>query len=214
MWSLSHRTIRKFLYSFIVVQVVTDLHSLAQSSLLKSLYLFAYLSIYSLVFVSSRCTSPLYYRTIGFRRSLGAFVWSVEEKSDIQEFFVGMELEGWRDNFFQGDCSCHSGGAMSPGASDCGEVRQELVNYTLCPQCVRFFVTPGTVACQALLSLGFLQTRILEWVAMPSSWGSSWPKKWACVFTSPALVGGFFTTSANWEVNCGCGANLGCYLFL
>ena len=30
-------------------------------------------------------------------------------------------------------------------------------------------VTPRTVACQAPLSMGILQTRILEWVAMPSS---------------------------------------------
>jgi len=30
-------------------------------------------------------------------------------------------------------------------------------------------VTPWTVACQAPLSMGILQARILEWVAMPSS---------------------------------------------
>ena len=30
-------------------------------------------------------------------------------------------------------------------------------------------VTPWTVARQALLSVGILQARILEWVAMPSS---------------------------------------------
>ena len=34
-------------------------------------------------------------------------------------------------------------------------------------------VTPWTVACQAPLSMGLLQARILEWVAMPSSRGSS-----------------------------------------
>ena len=28
---------------------------------------------------------------------------------------------------------------------------------------------------------GILQARILEWVAMPSSRGSSWPKDWTCV---------------------------------
>ena len=31
------------------------------------------------------------------------------------------------------------------------------------------FVTPWTVACQALLSMGILQARLLEWVAMESS---------------------------------------------
>jgi len=38
---------------------------------------------------------------------------------------------------------------------------------------VRLFVTPWTVAHQAPLSMGILQARILEWVAMPSSRGSS-----------------------------------------
>ena len=32
---------------------------------------------------------------------------------------------------------------------------------------VRLFATPWTVACQALLSIGFFQAKILEWVAMP-----------------------------------------------
>ena len=32
---------------------------------------------------------------------------------------------------------------------------------------VRLFVTPWTVALQAPLSMGILQARILEWVAMP-----------------------------------------------
>ena len=36
--------------------------------------------------------------------------------------------------------------------------------------------TPWTVARQALLSVGILQARILEWVAMPSSSGSSQPR--------------------------------------
>ena len=41
-------------------------------------------------------------------------------------------------------------------------------------------MTPWTVTHQAPLSLGILQARILEWVAMPSSRGSSQPR-------SPAL---------------------------
>ena len=39
--------------------------------------------------------------------------------------------------------------------------------------CVQLFVTLWTVAHQAPLSMGVLQARILEWVAMPSSRGSS-----------------------------------------
>ena len=42
--------------------------------------------------------------------------------------------------------------------------------------CVWLFATPWTVAFQAPLSMGILQVRILEWVAMPFSRGSSQPK--------------------------------------
>ena len=55
---------------------------------------------------------------------------------------------------------------------------------------VRIFVTPGTVARQALLSMGVFQARILEWVAMPSSRGSSQPKDQTQV---SLMAGGFFT---------------------
>ena len=54
------------------------------------------------------------------------------------------------------------------------------------------------VACQALLSMGILQARILEQVAMPSSRGSSQP---AVSLTSLALASRFFTTAANWEAH-------------
>ena len=54
---------------------------------------------------------------------------------------------------------------------------------------VRLFVTPWTVARQALLSMGILQARILEWVAMPSSRGSSQPRVKP---RSPTLQVGFF----------------------
>ena len=43
---------------------------------------------------------------------------------------------------------------------------------------------------QAPLSMGILQTRILEWVAMPSSRGSSQPRDRTQVFH---IAGGFFT---------------------
>ena len=41
---------------------------------------------------------------------------------------------------------------------------------------VQLFATPWTVAHQALLSMGSLQARILEWVAMPSSRASFRPQ--------------------------------------
>ena len=48
---------------------------------------------------------------------------------------------------------------------------------------------------------GILQARILEWVALPSSRGSSLPRHHAISLMSPALAGGFFTTSATWKAH-------------
>ena len=55
---------------------------------------------------------------------------------------------------------------------------------------VSLFVTPWTVAHQAPLSMGILQARIMEWVAMPSSTGSSQSRDWTQV---AHLAGRFFT---------------------
>ena len=51
-------------------------------------------------------------------------------------------------------------------------------------------VTLWTVALQAPLSMEILQARILEWVAMPSSRGSSQPRDQTQVF---CVAGRFFT---------------------
>ena len=60
----------------------------------------------------------------------------------------------------------------------------DINNYTVltnlcvlsCFSHIWFFVTLWTMACHALLSMGILQPKILEWIAMPSSRGSSWPR--------------------------------------
>ena len=61
---------------------------------------------------------------------------------------------------------------------------------------VRLFCNPWTVAHQAPLSMGILQARILEWVAMPSSRGSSQPKDQTQV---SCTAGVFFTICATRE---------------
>ena len=43
---------------------------------------------------------------------------------------------------------------------------------------VQLFASLWTVACQAPLSMGSLHARVLEWIAMPSSRGSSWLRDW------------------------------------
>ena len=51
--------------------------------------------------------------------------------------------------------------------------------------------SPRTVACQTSLSMGIFQARILEWVAMPSSRGSSQPRDQTQV---SHVAGRFFTS--------------------
>ena len=65
---------------------------------------------------------------------------------------------------------------------------------------IQLFVIPWTVAHQAPLSMGILQARILEWVAIPSSRDLPNPGFKPVSLMSPALAGEFFTTSATWEV--------------
>jgi len=63
---------------------------------------------------------------------------------------------------------------------------------TLCPT----LLTPWTVAHQGPLSREILQARILEWVAMPFSRGSSQPRDWTQI---SCIADGFFTLWATRE---------------
>ena len=62
---------------------------------------------------------------------------------------------------------------------------------------VWLFATPWTVAQQAPLSMGILQARILEWVAIPFSRGSFQPRDWIQV---SHITGRFFTVWDTREV--------------
>ena len=46
---------------------------------------------------------------------------------------------------------------------------------------------------------GILQARILEWIAISSSMEFSGPRDLTHILASPALAGGFLTSSATWE---------------
>ena len=61
---------------------------------------------------------------------------------------------------------------------------------------VLLLVTPWIVAHQAPLSMGILQARILEWVAMPFLRASSQPRDQSQIFHT---AGGFFTIWATRE---------------
>ena len=61
--------------------------------------------------------------------------------------------------------------------------------------CVRLFATLWTIVRQALLPMGILQARILEWDAMHSSRGSSRPRNRTLISYVSCIAGRFFTTS-------------------
>ena len=65
--------------------------------------------------------------------------------------------------------------------------------------CVQLFVTPWTAACQASLSKGFFQARILEWVAISSSRRSSWPRNPICVSCVSCIGQWVFHHWDTWE---------------
>ena len=78
------------------------------------------------------------------------------------------------------------------------EYKKELIRAEECAMLsgVQLFSTPWTAAGQAPLSMGLLQARILEWVAIPSSRRSSQPSDWTQV---SCIAGRFFTIWATRE---------------
>ena len=67
--------------------------------------------------------------------------------------------------------------------------------------CVQLFVTPWTVAWQALPSMGFSRQEYWSGLLFPSAGDVPDPGIEPVSFTPPALAGGFFTTSATWEAS-------------
>ena len=70
------------------------------------------------------------------------------------------------------------------------------INAGLVAKSLLALTTQWTVSHQAALSMGILQERILVWVAMPSSRGSSRPRDQSCI---SCIAGGFFTDCASRE---------------
>ena len=133
---------------------------------------------------------------------------------DVSKFFQGKDFSfGIKNKIFRNVRSLfvssrnETGSPLSRG--HCPSVSTCLLTH-FSP--VQLFVTLWIAACQAPLSMGILQARMLEWVAMPSSRGSSWPKDQTFVsFVSCVDRWGFcfcfFTTSATWEASSCSGAS-------
>ena len=85
---------------------------------------------------------------------------------------------------------------MKVGDNTCNKHAHHFIYYYVLGACaqslshVRLLATPQTVTRQALLSMGILQARRLEWVAMLFSRGSAQPRDQTQV---SLIVGRFFT---------------------
>ena len=64
---------------------------------------------------------------------------------------------------------------------------------------VRLFATAWTVACQALLSIGFSRQEYWSGLPCPPPGGLPYPGVEFASLMSSALAGGFFITSTIWE---------------
>ena len=65
--------------------------------------------------------------------------------------------------------------------------------------CVQLFAIPGTVACLAPLSMEFSRQEYWSGMPFPSPGDLPDPGIESASLMSPALAGGFFTTSTTWE---------------
>ena len=96
----------------------------------------------------------------------------------------------------QGSCRYRQSG--SPGRIF-PRVTQKGLSLLLFSHTGQLFATPWTVACQAPLSMGILQARTLEWVAISFSRGSSWSRDRTHVSCIGRWVFFFFSHWANRE---------------
>ena len=85
-------------------------------------------------------------------------------------------------------------------------------NYAVLCSVMSHSATPWTAARQAPLSMGILQARILEWIAVPFSRGSSQPRDWTQV---SHIADGFFTDWATREArHFFLAVYMGCFILL
>ena len=66
---------------------------------------------------------------------------------------------------------------------------------------VRLFATLWTIVCQTPLSMGFFRQEYYSGLPFSSPGDLPDPGSELTSFKSPALLGGFFTTSATWEAH-------------
>ena len=116
--------------------------------------------------------------------------WRQEESGMTEDEMVGWHhrLNGHGFGWILG-VGDGQGGLACCGSWDCKELdTTEQLNWTEYVSfvlsrfvCIKLFATLWTLAHQAPLSMGILQVRILEWVAISFCWGSFWLRDWTHV---------------------------------
>ena len=131
----------------------------------------------------------------------GGYIWQILLESAYTRkgmFFKNLGL--FYFIFWTVQQKMHTGYLELPGNQWPLKIRIKSLTIMLsCLSHDQLFVTLWTVACEAPLSMGILQARILEWVAMPSSRESSQFRLKTMSFMSPALGRWFFTNWATWK---------------
>ena len=99
------------------------------------------------------------------------------------------------------------------------EIWINFINSDILPLLSHFnrvclFVTPQTVSPPVSSVHRILQARILDWVAISFSRGSSWPRDQTRMSYVPVLVVSFVTTNGTWEVPVNLAINWQQFLFL
>ena len=112
-------------------------------------------------------------------------------------------------------CKAHASLSFCNDYSIHSFILQVLIEHLLCASpdlyigldsvCARSLTQSCPTLCDTMVcSLpgsaihGISQARILEWVAISSSRGSSWPRDWILVSCVSCVAGRFFTTLAGW----------------
>ena len=102
------------------------------------------------------------------------------------------EINIWNNRLQKADCPPFCGWAPSNQLKAWTEQKSwPSLKEEGIPSCL---VTTWTVAVQVPVFMGILQARILEWVAMPSSRGASWPRDRIHISSGSCTAGEFFTT--------------------
>ena len=132
------------------------------------------------------------------------------KRVDLSSFHTPVEVERWRDTT--------KPGRNDPSPSSVSDLKscppshsRLLPNRELSPACglhcfsrVRLFATPGAAARQVPPSVGFSRQEYGSGLLFPSPGDLPDPGIEPPSLRSPALAGGFFTTSSTWEAPISC----------